>query len=128
MKKVFLLMTFLFTIGFVQLSMAKDMPCVGKGDCPCSADAEKFCKDVEPGPGAMMKCLKEHDNELSAACKEKCQEMGGKFKNAKKACKADRESFCKDVKPGRGNMAKCLKEHDSELSEECKSSFPHHQK
>lgn len=43
-------------------------------------------------------------------------EMGG-------ACKADREKFCKDVKSGDGAVAKCMKEHKSELTAECKSKI-----
>jgi hypothetical protein len=35
----------------------------------CKADAEKFCKDVKPGGGRIMKCLKEHEAELSEGCK-----------------------------------------------------------
>jgi hypothetical protein len=37
------------------------------------------------------------------------------------ACKADIEKFCKGVQPGQGRIAKCLKDHDSELSQECKA-------
>lgn len=37
------------------------------------------------------------------------------------ACKADVEQFCKDVKPGKGGIFKCLKEHEAELSEPCKA-------
>lgn len=35
----------------------------------CHADAEKFCADVKPGRGRMMKCMKKHKDELSEACK-----------------------------------------------------------
>lgn len=38
------------------------------------------------------------------------------------ACKADTEKFCAGVKPGDGRLAKCLKEHEAELSPECKAS------
>jgi hypothetical protein len=36
----------------------------------CKGDAEKLCKDVEPGKGRIVRCLKQHEGELSAACKE----------------------------------------------------------
>ena len=35
----------------------------------CHADAEKFCGDVKHGRGRVMKCMKEHKDELSEACK-----------------------------------------------------------
>jgi hypothetical protein len=36
----------------------------------CWDDAGKLCKDVEPGKGRILRCLKYHEAELSAACKE----------------------------------------------------------
>jgi hypothetical protein len=37
----------------------------------------------------------------------------------KGVCRADIEKFCKDVQPGHGRMAKCLKQHEAELSPAC---------
>lgn len=34
-------------------------------------------------------------------------------------CKAEREKFCKDIKPGEGRILACLKEHKKDLSKEC---------
>ncbi|MFZ5523358.1 MAG: cysteine rich repeat-containing protein [Pseudomonadota bacterium] len=36
----------------------------------CKDDAGRLCKDVEPGKGRILRCLKQHEGELSAACKE----------------------------------------------------------
>lgn len=38
---------------------------------------------------------------------------------AKGPCAADAAKFCKDVKPGEGRVAACLKEHEKELSQAC---------
>lgn len=35
----------------------------------CQDDVKKFCADTKPGGGAIIKCLKGHEAELSAACK-----------------------------------------------------------
>lgn len=37
-----------------------------------------------------------------------------------RACRADVEKYCPDVKPGGGRIAACLKEHGASLSAECK--------
>jgi hypothetical protein len=35
----------------------------------CKPDVEKFCSGVAPGGGRIMECLKQHESELSDACK-----------------------------------------------------------
>jgi len=39
----------------------------------CHADMESFCHDVKKGGGRVMKCMKEHKDQLSAACKEEIE-------------------------------------------------------
>src|SRR4029077_4415106 len=34
----------------------------------CKGDAEKFCKDIRPGGGRVLACLKSHQAELAPAC------------------------------------------------------------
>lgn len=101
-----------------------------KGDGACMADAEKLCKGVEKGEGRVMKCLKEHQGEVSSACKEnlgkmkeKRSEMKEKMGEMKEACQGDKEKLCKDVKPGGGAILKCLKEHEGDLSSACKQTM-----
>ncbi|HWQ37878.1 MAG TPA: cysteine rich repeat-containing protein [Burkholderiales bacterium] len=36
------------------------------------------------------------------------------------ACRADVQKFCKDIRPGRGAIARCLSRHESELSPACR--------
>ena len=36
---------------------------------PCQAEAQALCKDVRPGGGRIIACLKQHSSELSAACR-----------------------------------------------------------
>ena len=38
---------------------------------PCDIDVPKFCGHVERGPGLMMMCLKQHQAELSSACRDR---------------------------------------------------------
>jgi Cysteine rich repeat len=35
----------------------------------CKPDVEKFCQDVQPGGGRIIQCLRQHETELSDACK-----------------------------------------------------------
>jgi gas vesicle protein len=94
----------------------------------CKDDVQKFCKDVKPGAGRIIKCLKEHDSELSSACKEKGKEVKEKIKEFKEACKGDVEKLCKDVKMGGGRIIKCLKANSDTLSPDCKAAMSREKK
>jgi hypothetical protein len=96
---------------------------------PCSADLEKFCKDVKPGGGRIIACLKQHEAEVSEACKKAQGTAQARMhsQGPGPACRADLEKFCKDVQPGGGRLMKCLSEHQSELSPECQAQHKHAQ-
>ena len=42
---------------------------------------------------------------------------------ADRPCADDAAKLCKDVQPGQGNMARCLKEHAGELSPACQENI-----
>jgi hypothetical protein len=100
---------------------AKGFAAQAKGG-PCAEDAEKFCKDVAAGGGRRAKCLKEHESELSEACKKQVAsaQVAAEWRQA---CKSDIEKLCKGIQPGGGRFAKCLKEHESDLSADCKTAM-----
>ncbi|MBI5243623.1 MAG: hypothetical protein HY922_08055 [Elusimicrobia bacterium] len=96
----------------------------------CKDDAAKFCKDVQPGGGRIVKCLQAHKGELAAPCREAQEKMahvGKQIKagldKAKEACQGDLDKFCKDVQPGEGRFAACLKGHLDELAPACKIAY-----
>ncbi len=45
----------------------------------CRQDSAKFCRDVRSGGGRIIKCLMEHENELSAPCSESMKAIQGKM-------------------------------------------------
>lgn len=40
----------------------------------CKADKEKLCRDTKPGEGRILRCLKQHEDALSPACKEQMEQ------------------------------------------------------
>lgn len=99
----------------------------GNSGNTCKEDLEKFCKDVKPGEGRIIKCLMEHKDQLSGGCLQELEgarnKSEGKKDQARDACAEDLSKFCKDVTPGEGRLLKCLKERDSELSPQCREAL-----
>lgn len=96
---------------------------------PCNADAQKLCANVEPGHGAKMKCLSEHEAELSPECKERIVSVKAKVAQLateiQEACGVDGKKLCPDHKLGAG-LLPCLDEHEKELSSICRDWLAAH--
>ena len=45
----------------------------------CKEDKAKLCHDVKPGGGAVLKCLREHESDLSASCRQEMSERKRKI-------------------------------------------------
>jgi len=90
---------------------------------PCAQDAKKLCPGVEPGGGRIMKCLHEHEGQLSDACKANIQKGKDELKGKLQSCKDDAQKFCKGIQPGGGKVMECLKSHQSELSPACQATL-----
>lgn len=93
-----------------------------KGEC--KADREKLCANIARGnPRAMWQCMKEHEAELSAACKNHISDVREKSRDLRKACSAEYAKFCKQKKGGAGRLVNCLKQNEAQLSEGCKTAL-----
>lgn len=90
------------------------------GPDACGADVEKYCKDVPTGGGRRYRCLKEHEKDLSEACRKHIADVKGRARGIHEACWDDVSRFCGDVRRGGGRILQCLKDHESELSDSCK--------
>src|SRR2546427_2721432 len=90
---------------------------------PCAADVKKFCGDVKPGRGAIAKCMKAHEAELSPACRESSKARAEKAERVREECKADAEQFCKGIAPGGGRILSCLSARQPELQPACAAEF-----
>ncbi len=44
----------------------------------CKEDVAKVCKDTKPGGGRILRCLKQHEGDLSPACKEQMTQTRGR--------------------------------------------------
>ena len=100
-----------------------------QGQGPCADDAQRFCKDVQPGGGRIARCLKEHENDVSPACRQQMADVMKRmheFHAFREACEDDVLRLCAGVKPGEGRIINCLKEYENKLSPECKAKIEAH--
>ena len=52
------------------IALATDQPQAMDPRNACKADVEKLCPGVKPGSGQIAACLKQHESQVSAACKD----------------------------------------------------------
>ncbi|KYG62515.1 cysteine rich repeat-containing protein [Bdellovibrio bacteriovorus] len=93
------------------------------GGGACDKDRESLCAGVEPGGGRIAKCLHENKEKVSAECKAHLESAREKLADMKEACHEEAEKYCGDVKPGKGRILKCMKEHKDKLSAACKEEI-----
>lgn len=89
-------------------------------DKPCKEDAKKLCKDLKGKE--RNQCLVSNIDQVSAACKEAIEKRQAEIA-AKHPCKADRETYCKDVQKGGGRIIKCLRDNADKISPACKTKI-----
>ena len=109
----------LFALSGLSIAHADESD--GRG--ACRADAEKFCKDVQPGEGRMAKCLAQHESELSKGCREGMAKGRKRMEEVTAACHDDASKLCAGVEPGKGRMARCLAGRKNELSPACSAEI-----
>jgi hypothetical protein len=102
-------------------------PAAGMRHGPCADDVAKFCKDVQPGGGRMAQCLKQHEQELSSACKIHVENVKKQGQAFRAACEDDVLKLCGGVQAGDGRMLNCLKQHEQELTPDCREKMQHNQ-
>jgi hypothetical protein len=97
----------------------------GAGGGPCADDIKRLCADVR-GARNIAQCLKQHEADVSGACKEHQDRARTAGKTFMQACRGDVQTLCKDVKAGEGRMWNCVRAHENELSEQCKAFVKGH--
>jgi hypothetical protein len=118
----FLLMAFLSVPVFAAESAGSTSSKSEEQLGACRADLQKFCGKVQPGEGRVARCIQENEKSFSPACKTALEQHRADNAVAKgNTCRSDLEKFCKGVQAGEGRIMNCMREHEKELSEGCRT-------
>ena len=63
------------------------------------------------------------DKDRGAPSKKDAGAPSSEIKELQRACQDDIRKFCKKVKPGEGRIPRCLREHQKELSGDCRKAL-----
>ena len=92
-------------------------------DNPCEKDIAKFCENIEPGEGRLLKCLKLSEEDLTPQCKKQLIQIEKAVEEVQNACADDYAIFCSSLLPGQGRIAACLEKNKKILTPKCKKNL-----
>jgi len=90
---------------------------------PCEKDIAKFCKNIEPGDGRILRCLTLSKEDLRPPCKKQLGQIEKAVEEVQNACADDYALFCSSVLPGQGRIAACLEKNQKTLTPKCKTNL-----
>src|SRR5712671_5757845 len=99
-RNAFVTMAFaLFAAG-----LAADAGAQQRREGPCAADVKKFCGDVKPGQGAIAKCMKAHETELSPHAGKVRRRAPRKPRGCARNARPTRRNSARALRPGTGEF------------------------
>ncbi len=96
----------------------------------CATEIETYCSQVTPGEGRLLACAYAHEDKLSGECSwaiykgvSELEAFVGAVVEVATACEADLMTFCAEVEMGEGQVATCLLEHKTEVTDGCRAAM-----
>lgn len=86
----------------------------------CKKDADRLCGGIDPGKNQVYLCLKDHEIELTSACKQEMRAFVQKT-SSKNPCFSDLADFCSDVDSSKAEY--CILKNEARLSASCARDF-----
>ena len=94
---------------------------------PCADEVRRLCPEVKPGSARVVSCLRQHEPDLSVACRERLEADAFKARRLVEefgtACRTDIDQYCPSIEPGGGRVVGCLAQHHPELSSSCQAEM-----
>ena len=90
---------------------------------PCNETMAKYCKDVIPGNGRIMKCLNDHRDDQSIVCKDWIEEQQKNMQELMATCPEDIARWCRNTSPDKLSVYFCLLDNYVSLRMDCRSKL-----
>jgi hypothetical protein len=90
---------------------------------PCAETVTKYCKDVTPGGGRIMKCLNDHRDDQSSACRDWLEDQNRSLKELNTACTQEIAQLCNFSKPDGIIIYRCLEDNYVALKSDCRDKL-----
>jgi hypothetical protein len=98
-------------------------PASAQVQTPCNETIAKFCKDVIPGGGRIMKCLNDHRDDQSIACKDWVDDQLKSLNELMATCPEEIAKLCKNEPADKVRIYYCLLDNYIALRVECRSKL-----
>jgi hypothetical protein len=109
--------------AFLVLSIAISLQSEAQIAGPCAETVTKYCEDVTPGGGRIMKCLSDHRDDQSIACKDWLQDQNKSLKELNTSCIEEIAQLCSFDHPDNIRMYRCLEENYVALKSDCRNKL-----
>ena len=104
------------------LVMLAVTPAASAMEGPCKRDFAKYCPNVEPGGGRLLKCFEEHKDNMSAGCRYWVDGVKASISELQDVCGKDIASFCNFEQGDAIGVVSCLQGKYVSLEPDCRDT------
>ena len=108
---------------FIFIGVFASMPSEAQITGPCAETVTKYCKDVTPGAGRIMKCLNDHRDDQSIACRDWLQDQNKSLKELNTSCAKEIASLCSFDTSDSLRIYRCLEDNYIALKSDCREKL-----
>ncbi|HUJ16541.1 MAG TPA: cysteine rich repeat-containing protein [Nitrospirota bacterium] len=90
---------------------------------PCAETISKFCGNVTPGEGRLLKCLNEHRGDQSIACQDWLDAQQKSLQEMNVACSEEIARLCSFDPPDGIRIFRCLQDNYVALRLDCRAKL-----
>jgi hypothetical protein len=90
---------------------------------PCAETVTKYCKDATPGGGRIMKCLNDHRDDQSMACRDWLEDQNKSLKELNTSCTEEIARWCSFDASDSVRIYRCLENNYMALKSDCRQKL-----